>query len=772
MVSFREMMESENLANADIETAVREITPQELQLLSEPPEISYTGEQQEKREALARGMARATADMTPFLGTSIAAAELPEDIETVKGLVSQGYEEKDIVKMGLGSAYGALIALGFIPAAKIATDIGKGAIKSSVAKQTKEAFQTPTRVEQIEMSKKLFPSSKQSRERRQYLKQVNRPTPVVYHGAPELGVRKIPKDAIYIDENLYGMSTYAGEKNNRQIRESLDENVTNVNRNFINSSHKMSKYLSYSDGTKTSMKYIGIKDFNGLQDGTKILYSVPRIPRMLYTSYDEKYNQIEQRGFYLGDFVLDPDSPNRNGGYIPVYDDESGKQVGRMLATEEFKDSVSVVQFTKFLNDKGDEAQELSQQQNMTVHEAGTSRADKLVSDGFDVYGDYAGRYSPQSLAGKNIFTTAKGLQGDSVGIHMELGNKALSTSRDSLVSIKGGFGGFKTSNVVFMELPSARTLNMSRKNYDNYNAGFGNMMEDKVFDDTEGKLVGYNLPKSSHLEAETAVLRPDELRVRKLDPDNKYPSEEDLDLRDSKEIEDLMEEYGVPKATDKFPATGQLSRVDRVVQGQQLANKLVRDADNIRTNILPDMVYFNTKTSLEAYDKLKNYFNQLQMLGKYTEQYAARGTFDSLLTKQNFNIESMNTLAMALAKSGAKQKARNVVVLKEILKEIKLNTPKQSVYPMTDITPSASIVETSSLRNIPKSLIKKALFEDSSLNDFSKDEINMLRTAGINLVDKQNPLDGGLMQYKGLKQLLFMSADTFKKGGLVKRGN
>ena len=47
-----------------------------------------------------------------------------------------------------------------------------------------------------------------------------------------------------------------------------------------------------------------------------------------------------------------------------------------------------------------------------------------------------------------------------------------------------------------------------------------------------------------------------------------------------------------------------------------------------------------------------------------------------------------------------------------------------------------------------------------------------MLKNAGINLADKQNPLDGSLIQYKGLKQLLFMSADTFKKGGLVKRGN
>ena len=492
---------------------------------------------------------------------------------------------------------------------------------------------------------------------------------------------------------------------------------------------------------------------------------------MLYNSYDEKYNQIEQRGFYLGDFVLDPDSPNKNGGYIPVYDDESGKQVGRMLATEEFKDFVSVNQFKRFLADKAHEAQELSQQQNMTIHEAGTSRADKLVSDGFDVYSNYSRLYTPQALEGKNVFTQARGLQGDSKGTHMELGIPALSTSRDPLVSIKGGFGGFKTSNVVFMELPTARTLNMSRRAYEGSTDDKSLVVTgvDKIFDDPKGELIGLNLPKSSHLEAETAVLRPDELNVRRLDEGSKYPSEDDINLTDRKEIEDLMEEYGVPKATDKLPATGELSRVDRVVQGQQLANKLIEDAKDIRTNVLPDMVNFNSKSALNAYDKLKNYFNELQMLGKYTEQYGARGTFDSLLTFSRFNTDSMDALAMALSRSGAKQKARNVAVLKEILKEIRFNAPKKSTYPMTDITPSGSTVETSSLRNIPKSLIKKALFEDSSLNDFSTDEINMLRTAGINLVDKQNPLDGGSIQYKGLKQLLFMSADAFNKGGLVK---
>src|SRR5210317_703933 len=76
------------------------------------------------------------ADMTPFVGGVKGAIEAPEDLEYAKNLMAQGYEEKDFKKMGLGGAFTVLTALGFIPGAKIATDVTKSAIKSSVKKQT------------------------------------------------------------------------------------------------------------------------------------------------------------------------------------------------------------------------------------------------------------------------------------------------------------------------------------------------------------------------------------------------------------------------------------------------------------------------------------------------------------------------------------------------------------------------------------------------------------------------------------------------------------
>ncbi len=83
-------------------------------------------------EEEAKATAGIIADMTPFVGGAKAAYELPEDLDYAKELIEQGYGEADLVKMGLGGAFGALTFLGFIPGVKIGTDVVKAGIKSSV----------------------------------------------------------------------------------------------------------------------------------------------------------------------------------------------------------------------------------------------------------------------------------------------------------------------------------------------------------------------------------------------------------------------------------------------------------------------------------------------------------------------------------------------------------------------------------------------------------------------------------------------------------------
>ena len=145
----------------------------------------YLGETKEKRtqeqvEADRRLLAETAADLTPFVGGAKAAYELPEDLDYAKELIEQGYGEADLVKMGLGGAFGALTFLGFLPGVKIGTDVAKAGIKSATKTQMDNLI-TPKRATQLELAKAL-PKG----ERRQYLKDVNRPVPKVFHGSPEM----------------------------------------------------------------------------------------------------------------------------------------------------------------------------------------------------------------------------------------------------------------------------------------------------------------------------------------------------------------------------------------------------------------------------------------------------------------------------------------------------------------------------------------------------------------------------------------------------------
>ena len=65
------------------------------------------------------------------MGDAKAATELPPDVALVEELIAAGYEG-DIKKMGLGGTMAVLTGLGFIPGVKLATDVGKRAIKRGV----------------------------------------------------------------------------------------------------------------------------------------------------------------------------------------------------------------------------------------------------------------------------------------------------------------------------------------------------------------------------------------------------------------------------------------------------------------------------------------------------------------------------------------------------------------------------------------------------------------------------------------------------------------
>ena len=91
------------------------------------------------------------ASIAPVTGEAIAVKELPEDIRTIGELFSQGYDEVDFKKMGLGAAYTAAVALGIIPVAGVLGRMGKGVIKPLIktAKNTDNFGALPTNVVNI-----------------------------------------------------------------------------------------------------------------------------------------------------------------------------------------------------------------------------------------------------------------------------------------------------------------------------------------------------------------------------------------------------------------------------------------------------------------------------------------------------------------------------------------------------------------------------------------------------------------------------------------------
>ncbi len=94
-------------------------------------------------------------DVAPVIGTAKAAADLPEDLQQVQDLISAGYDEGDIKKMGLGGAYAALTFMGFLPGVKAGTDIAKKGIKEGVKGAAEETVDQTARAFNLRKDAKL-----------------------------------------------------------------------------------------------------------------------------------------------------------------------------------------------------------------------------------------------------------------------------------------------------------------------------------------------------------------------------------------------------------------------------------------------------------------------------------------------------------------------------------------------------------------------------------------------------------------------------------------
>jgi hypothetical protein len=599
------------------------------------------------------------ADVTPFVGSAKAATELPEDISFVQDLISEGYSEGDIKKMGLGGAYGILTVAGFVPGTKIATDLVKSSIQrgvketaSDVAEQTARAFKAdPASMDSerkqrlIRLSKELPPSR-----RKQFIKEGLRPTPKVFHGAPTLGDT---------DERLL-KDNYLVSILNTYREKYVDTPVKELREKFGNQigSEELSKELVLNP------------------------ISIPVVLQSESGKYVSTYDIVG-----AGDITL----PNGKGAKLLDLYDEDGKFIKKIPLTKTDDGKINMSDISAMTEDQQLETQlETDTFFNDPDQITTSSRAAQLEEEG---------RFQPYRDPAYGGFAGARGLTSDTAsGRHAELKEQAISLSRDPLVSMKSAFGGKRLDNIVVSNLPKSLQRNLKPSDYDAIESGqvrLSDVLADLDVDEIEslyaeapefaqkildGKVdmskIGISLPKSKHLEAEVASKTPEELGVTRL----------------SSTLEDTVTEaYGI--GSQRTKNIGKLPLKERVREGQKIANTIVNSGSYIEgvpsmyanksyTQMLADNPYGKDKAFRELkpsqkYNIVKQFFNDLQSLGQFTEQYGARGTYDSLLetaTDRSKFINALDELARELP--AGSEKKRNIQNIQAVLKSISEKKP------------------------------------------------------------------------------------------------
>ncbi len=329
---------------------------------------------------------------------------------------------------------------------------------------------------------------------------------------------------------------------------------------------------------------------------------------------------------------------------------------------------------------------------------AGMTRAEVLEKEGFMPFTDFE----------EGVEVGIGGSKGAS-GKHAELGKKMLSTSRDPLVSIKRSFGDLVPANVVSAPFPRGKVRGMTREEYT-----APSTKSQYTQDDTAA-----GLPRTRHKEAEIAFSTPEELEnIRQL-------SQRTVRLEDSVD-------------RDKLKNLGKMSLEDRVKTGQRFATGVKDNINSFytRMNTLNPSSPTVAKRVQDGYADLRNLLKDLQALGQFTEQYGARGTYDSLLqTLFKDTDRTVEKLGRLLPEG---EKKENVQMLASVF-----DVMKDKQY-LTDTGKS-------SLRGVSDKKLKERLKGFlSAMPPHSDKPINA--------------------NYEDLKRMVFLLTDKFNRGGLMAR--
>jgi hypothetical protein len=328
------------------------------------------------------------------------------------------------------------------------------------------------------------------------------------------------------------------------------------------------------------------------------------------------------------------------------------------------------------------------------------TRAEVLEKEGFMPFTDFE----------EGVEVGIGGSKGAS-GRHAELGKKMLSTSRDPLVSIKRAFGDLVPANVVSAPFPRGKVRGMTREEYT-----APSTKSQYIQDDTAA-----GLPRTRHKEAEIAFSTPEELEdIRQLS-------------QTTERLEDSVDR-------DALKNLGKMSLEDRVKTGQRFATG-VKDKINTfytRMDVLNPNSLIVAKRAQDAYADLRNLLRDTQALGQFTEQYGARGTYDSLLeTLFKDTDRTVKKLGGLLPKGEKKENVQMLASVFDAMKDKRfvLDTGKPS------------------LRGVSDKKLKEMLKDG-----FSRAELLQEKSYS------PSP------NYEDLKRMVFLLTDKFNRGGLMAR--
>ena len=593
-------------------------------------------ERPEENKFTVQGVASTVADFTPVVGEIKAASELPNDLSYAFELVESGYDEGDLKMMGLGGAFAVLSTMGIVPGVRIGAKAGKEAIKGRIKLTDEEVAEFEKALEKGTTPKKEMPPEfakqlKKLDEEMQKQKK-SKPKPDIFGLTPE-AVDNLVDDLAMLGKSQNQIVTNKQLKELVELQSGFTPNVqtTNELESLINNKgvSTINSFDEFEKLTGQKVKELDTQLFNEQVSKQKFSEVVDSEPKLVGGTFAKADVDLTPDQKFLVDKIRQKKVQLRG------FADENNKMLGNIPFTQnqiDLIDRINTIDFTgkKFdMRNKADQIeiakllpkpirrtiiQELNRPVPKIFHGSqgisqpyrpeityysDKTRADVLEDEGFLPYTDFEEGVEIGLGGGKGA-----------TGVHMELGKKMLSTSRDPLVSIKRGFGANIPANVVSAPFPRSMTRPMTPEEYDVISSKAQYSRDDTPV----------SLPTLRHQEAEIAFSRPEDIKnIRQL----------------SKQIDAIPRTEAVGR--EDLKNLGKMSLEDRVITGQKFANNIVNKFD-----VLDALIPFEdfagslgkplTKNQAQvAYNEVRDIMKDLQSLGQFTEQYGARGTYDSL---------------------------------------------------------------------------------------------------------------------------------------------